>query len=244
MNGESNGENQGSAGAGEGQQGLADFGITGASNRELTHLLLDAMPPAALFVYGNGDVISNFRWRNLWFPRGDAPPLNGDWAQHHAHYVNLAVDKATYHAAWESLKEGQFSEIIQRCDGVTLHRRCRSLRDSTGGSHWLLLDEDLAVAAEHRWDYERHRLEARARWAELTSRERSVLDLIHEGKTNRQAASILQISEKTVEKHRATGMRRLGCRHVPDLVRLAVLVDCAALFQLPPPQPAGAESNG
>lgn len=59
-------------------------------------------------------------------------------------------------------------------------------------------------------------------WHELTSRERSVFRLIAQGKTNRATAECLALSPKTVEKHRASLMRKLGLRSAVELTLLAV----------------------
>jgi len=56
----------------------------------------------------------------------------------------------------------------------------------------------------------------------LTPRERQVLQLVAEGRTNRAVAETLGISTKTVEKHRASLMSKLGVHDVPGLVRLAM----------------------
>jgi DNA-binding NarL/FixJ family response regulator len=56
----------------------------------------------------------------------------------------------------------------------------------------------------------------------LTRREREVVQLISEGKINKQVAQILNISVKTVETHRATVMQKLKLRTAADLVRYAV----------------------
>lgn len=56
----------------------------------------------------------------------------------------------------------------------------------------------------------------------LTSRERSVLQLIAEGNTNREVSRILNISLKTVESHRAAVMRKLNLSSSATLVRYAV----------------------
>ena len=56
----------------------------------------------------------------------------------------------------------------------------------------------------------------------LTRREREVVQLISEGKINKQVAEILSISVKTVETHRATVMQKLKLRTAADLVRYAV----------------------
>lgn len=56
----------------------------------------------------------------------------------------------------------------------------------------------------------------------LTARERSVVQLIAEGHSNKQIANILNISVKTVETHRAAAMRKLNISSAAALVRYAV----------------------
>jgi len=56
----------------------------------------------------------------------------------------------------------------------------------------------------------------------VTVREREIIQLIAEGKSNKKAASALSISVKTVEAHRANIMRKLHLRSVSDLVRYAI----------------------
>lgn len=56
----------------------------------------------------------------------------------------------------------------------------------------------------------------------LTHREREVVQLIAEGKINKEIAGLLDISVKTVETHRATAMHKLRLRTTADLVRYAV----------------------
>jgi RNA polymerase sigma factor (sigma-70 family) len=56
----------------------------------------------------------------------------------------------------------------------------------------------------------------------LTPREREVLQLIAEGYTNRQIAGELNISTKTVEKHRSNLMNKLNIHDLASLVRFAV----------------------
>ena len=56
----------------------------------------------------------------------------------------------------------------------------------------------------------------------LTPRQREVLQLIAEGKGTRSIASLLHISNKTVEFHRAKLMEELGLHSVADLTRYAV----------------------
>lgn len=58
--------------------------------------------------------------------------------------------------------------------------------------------------------------------ATLTHREREVVQLIAEGKINKEVGYILNISVKTVETHRASAMHKLKLRTTAELVRFAV----------------------
>ena len=57
---------------------------------------------------------------------------------------------------------------------------------------------------------------------QLTPREREVLQLIAEGKTNRAIADTLCISVKTVEKHRSNLMSKMGVSDLASLLRVAI----------------------
>jgi DNA-binding NarL/FixJ family response regulator len=57
---------------------------------------------------------------------------------------------------------------------------------------------------------------------QLTSREREVLQLIAEGYTNAAIAQQLEVSTKTVEKHRAGLMSKLGVHNLSGLIRAAI----------------------
>jgi DNA-binding NarL/FixJ family response regulator len=56
----------------------------------------------------------------------------------------------------------------------------------------------------------------------LTARERSVVQLIAEGHSNKKIASILNLSVKTVETHRAAAHRKLNLNSTAALVRYAI----------------------
>lgn len=56
----------------------------------------------------------------------------------------------------------------------------------------------------------------------LTPREREIVQLLAEGKSNKEVASVLGISIKTAETHRATVMRKLNFESFADLVRYAI----------------------
>lgn len=61
-------------------------------------------------------------------------------------------------------------------------------------------------------------------YAQLTPREREVLQLIAEGRTMQEIAHVLSISPKTVETHRYRLMDRLNIHHITGLVRYAIKI--------------------
>jgi DNA-binding NarL/FixJ family response regulator len=56
----------------------------------------------------------------------------------------------------------------------------------------------------------------------LSTREREVVQLLAEGKSNKEVANALGISIRTVETHRAGVMRKIGVDSVAGLVRYAI----------------------
>ena len=56
----------------------------------------------------------------------------------------------------------------------------------------------------------------------LTAREREVLQLVAEGKSNKEVADLLNLSVYTVETHRSNIMEKLNLKGVPELILYAV----------------------
>lgn len=72
-------------------------------------------------------------------------------------------------------------------------------------------------------DYMEHlSTEDKSAFTSLTDREREVLQLIAEGKSTKQMASVLFVSVKTVETHRQNIMNKLNLYNIPDLVKYAI----------------------
>jgi DNA-binding NarL/FixJ family response regulator len=56
----------------------------------------------------------------------------------------------------------------------------------------------------------------------LTEREREILQLLAEGKSNKEAAAVLNLSPYTVETHRTNMMQKLGLHNTAEIVLYAV----------------------
>jgi two-component system response regulator FixJ len=84
------------------------------------------------------------------------------------------------------------------------------------------LAADAARRADEAWETE---LKARVR--ELTERERQVLSLVCDGKSNKQIAFLLDISAKTVSIHREHMMKKMQAANASDVVRMAMLAGAA-----------------
>ena len=114
-----------------------------------------------------------------------------------------------------------------------------------GANGYLLkqaMDEELFDAMERVLDGESYLgasidegavLQFRVEGAELTRRERQVLQLIAEGRTTAELARELDISPHTATRHRANLMRKLNVHNRVDLIRVAVQ---RGLIVLPPSQ--------
>jgi len=59
-------------------------------------------------------------------------------------------------------------------------------------------------------------------FAQLTRRERQVLQLVTNGQSNKEAGRELGISPRTIEVHRARVMEKLGARNTADLIRIVL----------------------
>jgi two-component system CheB/CheR fusion protein len=83
--------------------------------------------------------------------------------------------------------------------------------------------------AEGNPQYNAERDSAAARLSRLTARQRTVMTMILDGHPNKNIAADLKLSQRTVEHHRAQIMQRTGCRSLPELARLAMIADPAAI---------------
>lgn len=106
--------------------------------------------------------------------------------------------------AVQAMKEGAF-EFIQK------PFRDQDLLDRI--NHALKQDAENRTTVARRAEVQ-HRLET------LTPRERQVMDMVVDGAANKVIAIDLNLSERTVEIHRAKVMEKMGARSVAHLVKL------------------------
>jgi two-component system response regulator NreC len=90
----------------------------------------------------------------------------------------------------------------------TVHKGESYLHPSAASA---LVEEYLMRAGEEKDEYER-----------LTDREREILQLVAEGRTNREIADKLFISVKTVLRHRTNIMEKLGFHNRTELIKYAI----------------------
>ena len=64
----------------------------------------------------------------------------------------------------------------------------------------------------------------------LTDRQRQIMELVVDGQPSKNIAADLGISQRTVEKHRASIMNRTGATSIPDLARLVACSHCALVI--------------
>ena len=106
------------------------------------------------------------------------------------------------------LKDSLRSDVIEAIRAVSQGRSFLTRKVSR------MLQEDYIRELENRGLDDRYDL--------LTDREREILQLVAEGKSNKEVAGLLNISLTTVETHRGHVLQKLGIHSVPELILYAV----------------------
>ena len=107
------------------------------------------------------------------------------------------------------LKDDADRNLLAALDALRRHKPFFSSRVAAGVAGLMRTGTDLALSPRR----------SRGR---LTPREREIVQLLAEGKSNKEVAGVLGISVRTAETHRSNIMLKLDLHSVVDLVRYAV----------------------
>ena len=174
--------------------------------------------------YGSGE-----EFMRDYYPGGEAcllidaylPGMNGlellEWLRHAGHQLPaiMITGRSDVSMAVRAMKAGA-SDFIEK----------------PVGQNALLASIDRAL------DHSRNNIKmsvlrqaAASRIAGLTRRERQIMELVLAGHPNKNIAADLGISQRTIETHRASIMRKTGSTSLPALARLALAVDASDAAQ-------------
>jgi DNA-binding NarL/FixJ family response regulator len=121
----------------------------------------------------------------------------------------------------QALKAGAHGYLLKKAAGAELLEAVRAVHTAGG-----YLSQQLAGAVIEDYNLDRpHRSPLDA----LTRRERQILQLIAEGKSNSEASRSLFLSPKTVETYRYRMMQKLGLAGLADLIKFALRHGVATL---------------
>ncbi len=116
----------------------------------------------------------------------------------------------------EALKNGASAYVLKDANADEL---IKAAREADAGRHYLsppLSNSAIEVYAQ------KAGTTARDSYDSLRDREREVLQLAAEGRTNAEIGKRLFISPRTVEIHRANMLKKLGLRNQIELIRYAL----------------------
>jgi len=117
----------------------------------------------------------------------------------------------------QSLKAGAKGYLLKDSEDLDLIKAVKSL--ARGGSYFSLAVSKVLLAG---YLNETDTTAGEDALSRLTGREREVLLLVSEGKTNKEIARILSRSINTVESHRKHVMEKLDLHNTAEIVRFAV----------------------
>lgn len=148
------------------------------------------------------------------------PLLNGLDAvrQFRSNGVEAKVVFLTMHAdaslAAEAFRAGGSAFLLKQSAGDELIQAIREILQGRAYLTPLIAKDMINVLMEAR--------EEKAEGSKLTPRQREVLQLIAEGKTMKEVASILNISARTAETHKYEMMQVIGAKTTAELIQHAI----------------------
>jgi DNA-binding NarL/FixJ family response regulator len=137
------------------------------------------------------------RWLRENRPRTEIVILTG---HHNEAYQRQAFESG---ARGYVLKDGPFEQLVD------------AIRHAARGDYYLAGTDGRDVVA----DYAGPWISRQKPGGVITQRERELAILLADGYSSKEAASVLNISVKTADTHRASLMRKLGAKNVADVVK-------------------------
>lgn len=116
----------------------------------------------------------------------------------------------------DALKAGARGYVLKSAAGRDLLAAVAALRDGKPFFSPAISELMLEQYLSH------HGASGEAGGLRLTRREREIIQLLAEGRTNKEVATALSISIKTALTHRSNILRKLGLHSLPALVRYAI----------------------
>lgn len=151
------------------------------------------------------------------------PDLNGIEATHEickscpsTRVVILSVYGTTEHI-FRALQAGALGYLMKESAGAEVVTAVRAVH---AGRRYLSQKIDEIIIDDY--IHQRGVTEAKSPLESLSPREREVLQLAVEGKSNKEIADILYLSPKTVETYHSRLMQKLGINDLPSLVKFAI----------------------
>lgn len=133
-----------------------------------------------------------------------------------AKIIILSMYSTTQHI-FRALKAGAKGYILKESAGDDIVRAVRTVHSGKT----FLCDEITDVVVGDYID-KRESATSDDPLSRLSAREREVLQLLVEGKSNTKIAELLFLSQKTVETYRSHLMQKLGINDLPGLVKFAI----------------------
>lgn len=134
--------------------------------------------------------------------------------------IAALMDSLSRHGSWLPVIATAFHPIMDRVVYAMRLGAFDYLAQPMDASMLAIVLRRVAAESESKARRRRRAIEARMRIAQLSNREREVLDRLSEGCSNKVIARDLEISPRTVEIHRGNMMEKLGARHPAEAVRL------------------------
>jgi DNA-binding NarL/FixJ family response regulator len=131
------------------------------------------------------------------------------------HVLVLSMESGR-HFVVDALKAGAGGYLLK---DVGADELVTAIRTVVGGEHYLPARVTNMLLSEF---IRRIPDQEDSRWELLTSRERHILQLVADGKSAKEIALALGVSQKTVDNHRISIMKKLSLHSIAELTKFAI----------------------